>query len=677
MAAFQPDDDDFLNQVYHHIVLPRAVPGAENGNLERIEAVLWDRLVDAIKTTTAFALPADQHLLDNVRLSHMTSKAIHVQGRVDQKLLTTKLESLEHEQTLLLHLAQQNAAVLIYRQTGDSEQQKVVFELLETSATCDAVLASENALQWRFPGHAVSVPSELLAESSFVANLATFLEQCSIEFVSRFAAITYKAAAPIPEVRDTADPALITGLLSSILEANGARHEVPFLSKRVRDTVSFKIAHKPWRRSPLYLAVRVAIQRQLYRTFGDEVGRIYYKTVLCVFIARFLDDARFIIPHEASHLLRSKLGRRLAKLEMDVEKMNDAAKDTHRPLIGSLEVTLSRVLSETAQYLESQWETFKYSTHRIVKRVDAYATKSDCYLPLSGSGTVLDRILHTKQHGPQSDMRSPDAMLGQYETSSARSRPFVKASHRYLALDSFTEDNVQMILDSNVDMDASQRCIKLASAIQAYISSSGDAFDEYPDLKSAMLLKLMELWVAMDQSATQCYNLLLHYHPIFEAKMMDTLHMMELKDMERVRSVQDYIAARCHGWGGSSSKTIFDKPRDDTFTSRYYDAQDDSHPLKQLRRTIDDHTEQARVAKKAECERLSQRWKERMQEAAPLHCTETHYVDDRGRLVEQHEDCHRCRLIGDARRMRIEVFEYPLPRFEPDVRDTYNVDGSG
>jgi hypothetical protein len=177
-----------------------------------------------------------------------------------------------------------------------SGEDDLAFEAFETSAVCDKVLAVEGALIWDFPGNAVTVPHKVYTDETFQESVATFLEQSSIESVKHFAAVTHKAAAPMPEIRDTTNPALITGLFMSILEANGAKYTPEVLQKRVRDTVSFKEAHKPWRRSPFYLILRVAVQRLLYRLLGADVGRVYYKVVMCIYLSRLLDDTLNMIP---------------------------------------------------------------------------------------------------------------------------------------------------------------------------------------------------------------------------------------------------------------------------------------------------------------------------------------------------------------------------------------------
>jgi hypothetical protein len=97
------------------------------------------------------------------------------------------------------------------------------------------------------------MPLATFNEVPFQESLARFIEQASTESVCKFAAIAWKAAATIPEIPDTSDPAIISGSLMTVLEAIGAEVAVPQLRNRVRDTVVFDDARKPWRRSSFYL----------------------------------------------------------------------------------------------------------------------------------------------------------------------------------------------------------------------------------------------------------------------------------------------------------------------------------------------------------------------------------------------------------------------------------------
>lgn len=168
----------------------------------------------------------------------------------------------------------------------------VVFEAFEASPLSEKVLAAENALQWDFPGCAVAIPYSIFENTSFQHELATFLEQASTESVKRFAARTTKAGSFAFESRDTVDPSLITQMLMTLLEVSGHRIYPQLLRKRVRDDVSWTDgAVDPWRRCPYWLVIRVGLQRHLCTSHGDEAGRAHYKFLLCIALARLIEDA--------------------------------------------------------------------------------------------------------------------------------------------------------------------------------------------------------------------------------------------------------------------------------------------------------------------------------------------------------------------------------------------------
>ncbi|KAF2267772.1 hypothetical protein CC78DRAFT_591207 [Lojkania enalia] len=657
----------FLRQVYNHVVLPRDVPGHEDGNLSQINSEIHNRLHDAVKAITPLAQPNHRQALESLQQSLLSSKTLNIGGKVDKALLKTECQRLERN-VLILHITAQNAGLLIYRLYRESGEDSAIFEAFETSAACEDTLAAKNALQWDFPGCAVSIPYQVFTEDSFQENFAAFLDQSSREIVLQYAPVTYKAAAPLPEIRDTTDPALITGMLMSILEANGTIFAVPLLRKRVRDTVSFKEAHKPWRRSPFYLVLRVAIQRHLYRVLGSEIGRLYYKVVLCVFISRLLNDCLGLIIHEASHVLRMKLGFRLSKLETDYQSGSLQLQNTQNRLLQELGAVFEGSLSSAQNYLERQWEIHKAKTRRPIHMLPGRALDSDKFLRLPRSGRILDEILNTQLVDPRSRQQSPAKLLEHYENSNARAKPFTTVARRFTTLSEYEENIVEPTdLDNLPDsdhryIDNETECFELASVIQSYISTVGGTYDDYPDLKSRMLLKLMELWVAMDQRATATYRLLLDYHPGFDASMLDTFQLLSIDDVKRVREVQTYLSKRCNGWRREGSKTIFDSPRDDSFAARYYDNSDGNHPLKELHRQIENDVQCARDTKEEECRILNARHEELKREIAELSCTYVGYVNVYGKYIEEHESCRKCWLQKQASHMKIGIFEYPLPR---------------
>jgi serine phosphatase RsbU (regulator of sigma subunit) len=107
--------ESLLLHVYHHIVLPRDVPGREDSKLHQVEAEINKRLIHATKQLALHAPSEDLVKLDTVRLMLSTCGALNVEGKIDANVLATELQQLGDRQALILHVTEQNAALLIYR----------------------------------------------------------------------------------------------------------------------------------------------------------------------------------------------------------------------------------------------------------------------------------------------------------------------------------------------------------------------------------------------------------------------------------------------------------------------------------------------------------------------------------------------------------------------------------
>jgi hypothetical protein len=66
--------------------------------------------------------------------------------------------------------------------------------------------------------------------------------------------------------------------------------------------------------------LRVAVHRHLSVTLGGEVGRIQYKFLICLALSRFLGECLGQIGLDLALFLKTKLCRRLVKLEVDKER---------------------------------------------------------------------------------------------------------------------------------------------------------------------------------------------------------------------------------------------------------------------------------------------------------------------------------------------------------------------
>ncbi|PVI08703.1 hypothetical protein DM02DRAFT_510118 [Periconia macrospinosa] len=663
-----------LEEQYHHVALPRNVPGRESKNLFAIEAALFERLIAAVKILTPLVPLGHQTAVDAVRLSLVTAKTLNVEGKIDSTLLVKSLGEVASNQALILHVTEQNAALFVYKLAGyvsrspqrlmvltQPSSSDIVFEAFETSATSEEVCAAPGALQWDFPGQAVSLPRAVYMDQTFQDSLARFLEQGSIESVKQFSAVTYKAASPMPEVRDTTDPALITGLLMAILRALGQDHPTHTLRKRVRDSVSFLQAHKPWRRSPFYLVLRVAIQRHLCQLLGPDIARVYFKVIMCLQISQLMEETLDHMPHEDTYFLKQKLGRRLAKLESECHSTPGPSNDICSSLFRKLHSKFDKVFSDTSNHLVDQWKSFKTRTQRIVRTLPSHATNADMMVRLPVSGHHLSQLLSGAFNVYHTALYSPLELIHQHEQTIVNAKPIRSEIDRCIAVASFEETKVKPAMAfTSTDPEAS--CRSLSQTIQSYIEEVAGAFNGYSELKSMFILNVMELWVLMDREAVKCYPLLELYQPGFDPSILDALELLSLDDMARVQLVQDYLKQRSLRWAGRSAKTIFESPADDTFAVTYFDT---SLELQHLHSRIKNEAAIARDRKEEEWRELSTEHERLMRLIAESTCAYYTYVTPEGAIIKEHmKGCQKHRYKWEAKQVRIKIFENPLPDSE-------------
>jgi hypothetical protein len=139
----------------------------------------------------------------------------------------------------------------------------------------------------------------------------------------------------------------------------------------------------------------------------------------------------------------------------------------------------------------------------------------------------------------------------------------------------------------------------LATKIENYLSTVGDAYDNNPEQNSVMLITVMELWVAMDARATKMFSLLKDYNPGIPSDILDDLQIARLKDVQRVNKIRQYLQGR-HAACKGSRMTIFNNPGKGCFGERYYTESEDSSRLQTLHQRIETAAEQARTVKEQE-----------------------------------------------------------------------------
>ncbi|KAL5609418.1 hypothetical protein FOVSG1_004099 [Fusarium oxysporum f. sp. vasinfectum] len=640
--------------LYNHLVLPPQLPQRQDSNLDELEKALVNRLLVSVKHLRDLPENDQSYVWSLIERGLRATKSIHAGGCVDRTALIRELNDFGESDFLVVYVRSQNCALYIRRSQDAIFGASVIFEAFETSARNEDVLATENALQWDFPGCAVAVPLATFRENGFVSNLANFLDNASRESLTDFSAQALKAGTSMPEFRNTSEPALISSMLMAILQQNGRRLAPTLLQKMVRDDVLWNNAERPWKRLPYWLVLRVAISRYLAQRLG-EIGRVEYKFLLAHLFSEFLTHVQQSggIRLDRLDFLKKKICRRLVKLEVDKDRSQDLAQRIEY-LFTQLGPGFQNSISKANAFIEVSWKHQKLAMTKTIPPLPKQASFEDMKLNLKISGITLNKIWrgYSKPFkfnpGRQG---TTNVAQGAKQHLSSFAREHFKLIDKELTVTSFCHE--QSFLPRSKVGDA-------ASLINEYLRQASRAYDGIPELKSTLILNIMDLWVTMDKAACAMYPLLSDFHPVFRPEMLDVLLLSAFDDMKRLQKIQVYLQDRIAACQGSTI-SIFDDPVRGSFGHRFYDDSDMSDEMNDLHESIEAWATHLRDTKEKE-------WKSKSEEYSRLskvidESTCVYMVDeDNPHLPPYHDrDCRRCYLKRQLKRISIQAYEHPLP----------------
>ncbi|KAI1347711.1 hypothetical protein F5Y01DRAFT_318465 [Xylaria sp. FL0043] len=650
---------DLLGLVFNHLVLPPEVPGAQDSEIETVSRNVLMRMIHA--NETAMSLACDVPWLEayqNLQESFQACLELN-RGHLERNSLLQHFRKLQPGHMLILYLNEQNAGLLV-RCDGSGDGKSVIFESFEASACASSVLAAGHALQWDFPGRSARISLENFTKESFQQSLATFLEQASMESLYSLQASAQKAGASVVEIRDTADPALITQMLMSLLEAVGSYYQAPVLRKHIRDDVNIASGNIPWRRLPFWQVLRVAAQRQLCFALGAERGLISYKFLLAIVLAELLDDSAPHLSPDRVVCLRSKLARRMAKLEMLQEKAQVRGEAACHNWCIAASTIVRKSIENANMKMEVAWDSFKRKNTRCVLPLPYYRAPPDSLnLTLPNSGSHLDRILSMKLLQPST--LGPITLPNPLGQNIQRSQQFTDCAFDLAALEEQIEKDACIPLRLN--RDRADRCIELEEQIRKMMGrfenisrSRGicSTYDSSPELKSATILAIFTLWTELDKAAIENCQLLADHAPVFHPELLDALQLPTKPAIERLQKIQEHLAER---HARSIYGTMLETHDQDSFALRYIAS---SRHLQSLEDRIGADYQNARERKKEEHQILCAQYDEHTEGIAQNCCLCTFEDGDWIRT-----SCTKHWHMRVRRRLNIRVQEAFLPKSNP------------
>jgi hypothetical protein len=541
-----------------------------------------------------------------------------------------------------MHIRAQNAAVIVRR---PALADFVQFEVFEVSPRNTKVMTAVGKLLCSYPGPAVQVPADIFKDECFLGELSSFLVQMDVDILDSTPTAS-KAKSIVHEVRESAHPRYISGLLVGILRGFGQPAVVDRITKRIGDEILWRDAYKPWRRSPLWLILRVALQSSL------PVDHLY-KHFMLFFHAHLLRKCVLRdFPTELLYVMRAKMARRLTKLGSAVSQ--------------HVYQLVHEVAKETEVLLTRRWTTFQelqsISAPFQPEKLDFGA---DVHISLNSSYDYLTSMLHPVSHGYSRESFNPHgsrlyAVDNFYHFSEGKLAEAI-ANGGHIAIADF-ELSVERGLESWVTTHINNHGALdvVAWCIQGYYSGAKELYGTNAEDNSIMVLTIMSLWVALDRLAIQQCPLLRQYPPEVPPEFLHPVLLHRSSVINRALHIEEYLCRRRRR--AIYLTSIFSNDVNEScFAVQYFRT---SRRLARLHEEISAHAEQEREKKRAELSSLN-----RQSTALLSRASELGHKYSNG-LVPKHKkkSCEKCKLEQQAKSLKIQVHEWPLPSSKMDAQ---------
>lgn len=552
---------------------------------------------------------------------------------------------------LALHIAAQNAGLIVRR---FSDQYS--FESFEVAPKNEAVTTTKGRLRRCFPGPAVAISQDRIADPSFLVPLTDLLASLDTETPEEVCPTTKKAGSKVIEIRDTVHPRMVTEMLTGILRAVGRPLEISRIYKHTREDVCYKDALKPWRRSPAWLFLRVALQTSLLR-HNDEKPHNRYKSLMIFVLAYVLDSARKVsTSSDMLFIMIAKISRRMLKLEMTNEK--------------TWMKYIEKVTEAVQQVLAHRWNTLERNPDPQATQLNWLPSQlsflDDTRLRLSKLRPYLDKIAaRTAIISTTQDFTSDCRRRVSPSALSLPDLGILRSDHNQTRLNLI---DLELWVSSSLDdwlhanMKQQNTSTALSAVIQTYTSVASSTYAGEPEDISLMILTSMELWIALDKCVLYHHPRLHQYDPEFPPSLFEPLLLPKKPQMERLSQVEKYLAARKQA-AKSGHPSIFQVVDSrNSFAVQHFEH---SPHHQELRRKIEADAEIERSRKKEELAEKRKEYQKSMKELQDAACETYTQYNRKGRPYVVHDRrCQKCELKSKVEKLSIDVHEWPLPQKE-------------
>ncbi|KAF8749311.1 hypothetical protein RHS01_10170 [Rhizoctonia solani] len=613
---------DVLEHIVYNVFLPPKLPQKEQeGQFQRSVDLATISLM--INASQQFRLEAGQ------RSQCGTTRPRHESNAIGD--------------ILCLHIEAQNAGLIIRKQSDHT-----TFEVFEVQAQTEHVMSIPGKIVRNFPGPAIQLPNSVAGDCNFINEVANILCQMNVEIFDAAYPKTRKAGADVRESRDSINPNYFIQFFFGFLRGLGESIDPPQVTKRLGDEVLWMDAKNPWRRSPIWLIIRVALQSSLDSNSTYKHFMVYYH-------ASILSECykRGSFSSELFHVMRVKMARRLYKVRNTAPQfLIDAARDAVKDAEHILQGRWSALQSAQAQSINSDFSGINFDG-----AINQTLPQSRSYLE-----QVFRRHLgHTQpsKFHPKQSARLVGVTDFSYYANGACPRylqptPTWPCSFRSLGFKNLTDWTGRQT-------DYTKACATMSSCFEQYLSAAKSSYTVDAADQSIMILTLIRIWVAIDEMATRDCPLLHEYSPELPENILDSLLLRTTEHIEQARVIQEYIHKRYLGASSSNPSIFSDQATSTCFAVRFFN----SSPLhQQLKARIEEYAEGQKSRKIQQLNQLNAEYDRLSDEISSQSHLYIYTVHGR----EKHsKGCRRCSLERKRGQLSIQPYEWPLPSHRLDA----------
>jgi len=456
---------------------------------------------------------------------------------------------------------------------------------------------------------------------------------------------------------DPPSPRYITELLTGVLRGMSPNpeqtfHQTTFITKHINDhALCDKEASAPWRRSPIWLILRVTLQTTLHDLNLDE--RFSYKSFIVYTLSSILSAAlNFKQPDYLLFVMNAKLARRVWKLShADVTRDGhfaiDTASDINTLVSDELEHRWKRIQSETSRKID--WEVPTGQELMAATRMKLYqaipSLKNAKRSVAATQGRVGSKEWvvpggkdYTTRAGGTSgsliDHNIPSIL------SNISPAPFERMIQLY-DFELWVADKLGAIDLPQIDI------IKLNKALNNYIDASLTHYKGNPERLSVAFLTILELWVFIDRMVIDWMPKLKDYSPEIPITVLEPLLLPHRSQMERLAQVETYLEQRHHEVDGESA-IFYDTKDSESFVSWFVGQ---SASLRATLHQMELEAEQQTRQKETEMEEMNAKYRALKQEMDAAACTKQLAIKNR-KVVTTHPACTKCSKKTELNQMK-------------------------